>query len=133
MDSYDQARAETHEFTPSKAGIKGYFTWDNFRVDAMNTATKLTAARLSYAFKIHLFGCSIILGATAIRMKTGVHHHACDFWIEGRLWRRCCDSCGRRFYDRYVEYAMLRDNGVESGKGGSVGVKGDFGDLFTTG
>jgi len=34
MDSYDSGSAETAPIHPLQSGIKGYFTWDNFRVDA---------------------------------------------------------------------------------------------------
>jgi len=79
-------------------------------------------------------GAPIILGATAIRDEDGVSTTTpATSGLKVGYGADVAIPVAGDFMTGYVEYAMLRDNGVESGKGGSVGVKGDFGDLFTTG
>jgi len=121
IDRYDSGSGgDSTEFTPDKAGVLGYATASNVRIDGFWTASKIAAGRISYEMEdTALMGSSVIVGGTYIKdsdgsgtSTTAVSGYSADI----------AAPIGGDFLTVYSEYAQLENNG----KGGSVGVKGEI-------
>ncbi len=131
MDNYDSGSFGSREFNNQKAGVLGYGTISNIRVDGMWTASNVRAGRVSYTLsESFLLGSPIVFGANYVTDTDGI-----DRPIEGRtdrITRPIQSGVGGDiglpiagdFLTLYTEYAQLREQGA--GSGAAAGMKGTF-------
>jgi hypothetical protein len=135
MSGYDSGAGRSGIFNTRKAGFLGFVTLEDYRLDALYTATNVQGARLSGPIpKLSLMGVSFYAGATYIQDSDGVEYvesgqtisrPAQDGYELDVYW-----PIGGMFLTVYGAYSELSNrldkvNGID-GNGGSVGVRGDM-------
>ena len=136
MDNYDSGSGGSSTFSNSKAGLLGFATMGDLRADAMYTASKMQAARLSYRYPvIPVINMPIVFGATIVNDDNGVD----DDSSGSRIQRPSQMGYGLDvgipvagdLLTVYSELAKLDKSGTGygtqggGGKGATVGAKGN--------
>lgn len=132
MDNYDTAAAGSSVFNTEKAGLWGYGTVKNVKLQGLYTYGNVRGGRIEYTLpKYTLLGAPIVLGGTFVEDSDGI-----DETVNGVDVTRAqvqgysgdvALPFGGEFFTTFVEYAVLKDVEADiDGSGVFVGAKGTF-------